>query len=179
MRGFRANLEIIRPSVTRTDLLARLRERILAFAASRLGRESAEDLTQEVLIVLHEKYAHLDRIEDLLPLSLQIVRFKIMAARRKMMRRGENQPVSVDDLPLADPAPDPEQENERRERVERLAASIARLGDRCRELFRLKLLGMSFGEIREEMNAASINTVYTWDLRCREQLKVLLEGRPN
>lgn len=165
--------------MTQAELLARLRERILAFAASRIGRESAEDLTQEVLIVLHEKYAHLDRIEDLLPLSLQIVRFKILAARRKMVRRGENQPVSVDDLPLAHPGPDPEQENERRERVEQLAAAVARLGDRCRELFRLKLLGMSFGEIRKEMEAGSINTVYTWDLRCREQLKALLEGRSN
>jgi len=47
----------------RDDLLARLRERIFRFAASRLQRDAAEDLAQEVLLVLHEKYAALDRVE--------------------------------------------------------------------------------------------------------------------
>ena len=42
----------------RAQLLERLRERILAFAASRNARDQAEDLVQEVMIVLHEKYAH-------------------------------------------------------------------------------------------------------------------------
>ena len=66
-------------SVDREYILARLRERIVAFAASHLSRDAAEDLAQEVLLLLHEKYAHLERVEDLLPLSLQIVRFKIMS----------------------------------------------------------------------------------------------------
>ena len=75
--------------MSRDDILARLRERIVLFAASHLSRDVAEDLAQEVLMLLHEKYAHLDRLEDLLPLSLQIVRFKIMSLRRKAVRRGE------------------------------------------------------------------------------------------
>ena len=91
----------------RDDLLARLRERIFRFAASRLQRDAAEDLAQEVLLVLHEKYAALDRVEDLLPLSLEIARFKIMGARRKTVRRGEHTQVSVDDLPLASDEADP------------------------------------------------------------------------
>ena len=40
-----------------------------------------------------------------------------------------------------------------------------------REIFRLKLLGRSFSEIQKEMGAASINTVYTWDARCRKHLE--------
>src|SRR5258706_14963661 len=88
-------------AVERDDLLARLRERIFRFAASRLSRDLAEDLAQEVLLVLHEKYPTLDRVEDLLPLSLEIARFKIMAARRKIVRRGEHTQGSGDDLPLA------------------------------------------------------------------------------
>ena len=160
----------------RAQLLERLRERILAFAASRMARDAAEDLVQEVMIVLHEKYAHLDRLEDLLPLSLQIVRFKMLGAQRKVYRRGEHNRLSVDDLPLADPAPDPEREAAHREQVARIAAAMAELGERCRELFRLKLAGHSFGEIQRRMEAASINTVYTWDLRCRQELLRRLGG---
>ena len=70
-------------SVGREEVLSKLRERIVRFAASHLSRDAAEDLAQEVLMLLHEKYAHLERVEDLLPLSLQIVRFKIMSLRRK------------------------------------------------------------------------------------------------
>ena len=48
--------------------------------------ENAQDLTQEVLLVLHEKYPTVDRVEELLPLSLEIARFKIVGARRKIVR---------------------------------------------------------------------------------------------
>ncbi|MCZ6780907.1 MAG: hypothetical protein O7C73_04615 [Nitrospirae bacterium] len=51
----------------RDEILARLRERIVAFAASRISKEAAEDLAQEVLIVLHEKYAHVtEMVEQLI-----------------------------------------------------------------------------------------------------------------
>jgi RNA polymerase sigma-70 factor (ECF subfamily) len=123
--------------VSRDDILSRLRERIVVFAASHLSRDVAEDVAQEVLIVLHEKYAHLDRLEDLLPLSLQIVRFKIMSLRRKAARRGEYTQVSVTDIPLP---------------------------------------GKTFPEIQKIMGAAAINTVYTWDHRCRKNLLDLLGG---
>ena len=81
--------------MTRADQLTRLRERIFRFAASRIATDRAEDLAQEVLIVLEEKYPHLDRLEDLLPLSLQIMRFKMTAMLRKSHRRGESTSVSV------------------------------------------------------------------------------------
>jgi RNA polymerase sigma-70 factor (ECF subfamily) len=161
----------------RNDILEQLRERIVAFAASRLSRDSAEDLAQEVLMVLHDRYAHVERLEELLPLSLQIVRFKIMGARRKIMRRGENSQISVDDLPLADPEPGPESIAQGRELVERLQQALPRLGERCRELMKYKLQGRTFPEIQRLMNAASINTVYTWDLRCRKQLLEIMGGR--
>jgi RNA polymerase sigma-70 factor, ECF subfamily len=164
-----------RTILDRDHTLALLRERIVHFAASRLSRDAAEDLAQEVLIVLHEKYAHVDRIEDLLPLSLQIVRYKIMGARRKMVRRGEHSQVSVDDLPLAGTA-DTERETERRLTVERLRSAFPKLGERCRELLKYKLQGKTFPEIQVLMKAASINTVYTWDFRCRKHLTELMGG---
>jgi len=162
--------------VDREYILARLRERIVAFAASHLSRDTAEDLAQEVLLLLHEKYAHLDRPEDLLPLALQIVRFKILSTRRKAARRGEYTQVSVTDVPLPDPGANPAVLAERREFMERLTAAMRGLGDRCRELMRLKLQGKTFPEIQKIMGAGAINTVYTWDHRCRKNLLEAMGG---
>lgn len=161
----------------RDEILARLRERIVAFAASRISRDVAEDLAQEVLIVLHDKYPEVTRIEELLPLSLQIMRFKMAGLRRKVQRRGEAGNVSVDEIQLPDFGNSPEIYAQREEMTRRLTAAIEKLPPRCKELFRLKLLGKTFAEIQEELDAGSINTVYTWDSRCRKNLLDLMGGR--
>lgn len=160
----------------RDQILLKLRERIVAFAASHVQGDIAEDLAQEVLILLHEKYHHVDRLEELVPLSLRIARFKIMSLRRKSQRRGEYTQVSVTDIQLPDLEADPATLVERKLMLERLTQAVAQLGDRCRELLRLKLQGKSFGEIQKRMGAQSINTVYTWDHRCRQQLLDLMGG---
>jgi RNA polymerase sigma-70 factor (ECF subfamily) len=163
----------------REQILERLRERIVRFAASRLSRDGAEDLAQEVLLVLHEKYPALDRVEDLLPLSLEIARFKIMGARRKTHRRGEDTQVSVDDLPLASHDADAFTQASHRENLQRLEEALVELGERCRELMRWKLEGYSFPEIQKRMGVGSLNTLYTWDFRCRKQLLERLGGEWN
>jgi len=162
--------------VGREEVLSKLRERIVRFAASHLSRDAAEDLAQEVLMLLHEKYAHLERVEDLLPLSLQIVRFKIMSLRRKNVRRGEYSQVSITDLPLPDLDSNPADFVERKEMLERLERAVAQLGGRCRELIRLKLEGKTFPEIQKIMGVGAINTIYTWDHRCRKNLLELMGG---
>jgi RNA polymerase sigma-70 factor, ECF subfamily len=154
----------------RDEILTRLRERIVAFAASRTERDVAEDLAQDVLIVLEEKYAHVEAIEELVPLAMQIMRFKMVALRRKLVRRGETGSVSVDDMQLPDSGADLATVVEKRELLDRVASAMSHMGDRCRELFRLKLLGRSYADIQKEFGAASINTVYTWDARCRREL---------
>jgi RNA polymerase sigma-70 factor (ECF subfamily) len=163
-------------AISRDEILEKLRERIVGFAASRLQRDAAEDLAQEVLILLHQKYGHLERLEDLLPLSLQIVRFKMMAYRRKAQRRGEYTQVPVDETQVADGAADPQAAAEQREMRERLIAAVSKTGDRCRKLFALKLEGRSYAEIQVILGAGSINTVYTWDFRCRKHLMELMGG---
>jgi RNA polymerase sigma-70 factor, ECF subfamily len=165
----------------RSEMLSRLRERIVRYAASQLQGspigDQAQDLAQEVLMVLHEKYSELDRIEDLLPLSLEIARLKIWAARRKIHRRGEDRQIQVDDLPtLADAGADAFEQASHHERVARLESALAELGERCRELFRLKLEGYTFAEIQVRLKVASLNTLYTWDFRCRKQLLERLGG---
>ncbi len=126
--------------------------------------------------MIEEKYARLERIEDLVPLSLQIARFKLVAMRRKMMRRGEHTAVAAEDADLRARDPDPETAASRHEQLTLLEDGLKSLGDRCRELFRLKLEGNGFAEIQKRMKAATINTVYTWDLRCRKQLLERLKG---
>lgn len=160
----------------REEILVRLRERIVAFAASRIAGDVAEDLAQEVLMLLHEKYAHVERLEELLPLSLQILRFKMMAVHRKAERRGERGSISLDDVQVADLGPDPGVYLERKEMLERMRRAMSGLCERCRQLMRLKLEGKNFAEIQKEMGARSINTVYTWDFRCRKELLDLLDG---
>ncbi len=169
----------------RDEILTRLRERIVRYAASQLQGSStgdqAQDLAQEVLIVLHEKYPELYRLEDLLPLSLEIARLKIWAARRKSARRGEDRQIPVDELPLAASGADPFEQASHSERAARLEAALAELGERCRELFRLKLEGYTFPEILavfkvSRLQVATLNTLYTWDFRCRKQLLERLGG---
>lgn len=160
----------------RDHILSGLRERILAFATSRISRDHAEDLTQDVLSLLHEKYAHVTDLTELVPLAFQILRFKMLDAHRKALRRGEYNQASVEDLPLVDPADDPAMQLDQKQRVDRLMAALAKLGERCRELFKWKLEGKSFPEIQKLMGQSSVNTIYTWDLRCRKQLLVLMGG---
>ena len=166
-----------RVSGSREELLGKLRERIVGFAASRMQRDAAEDLAQEVLIVLHEKYGDLDRLEDLLPLSLQIARFKMVAYRRKALRHGESTQVQADEMQLSDGRTDALSALEQREARERLLTAISRLGGRCRKLLAMKLEGKSFAEMQAILGAGSINTVYTWDFRCRQQLIEAIEAR--
>lgn len=160
----------------RDHILANLRERILAFATLRVSRAQAEDLTQEVLVVLHEKYLNVTDLTELVPLAFQVLRFKLLDAHRKSLRRGEYNQESVDDLPLADPGDDPATQLDQKQRVDRLLAAMAQLGERCRRLFKWKLEGNSFPEIQKLMGQTSINTIYTWDLRCRKQLLNLMGG---
>ena len=160
----------------RDQILISLRERILAFATLRVSRDHAEDLAQEVLVVLHDKYPRVTELTELVPLAFQVLRFKMLDAHRKSLRRGEYNQESVEELPLADPGDDPATQLDQKQRVDRMLAALSQLGQRCRELFKWKLEGKSFPEIQELMSQTSINTIYTWDLRCRKQLLSLMGG---
>ncbi len=163
-----------RPPTERESVLSALRERIVAYAASRLSRDAAEDLAQEVLLVIHEKYGEVRAAEELFPLAMQILRFKMMALYRKSARHGDQ--VSVDDVPLAGDGDSPEDYARKRELSVRLAEAVKNLGADCRKMMRLKLEGRTFAEIQALMGARTINTVYTWDFRCRKRLLELMGG---
>ncbi|HKR78293.1 MAG TPA: sigma-70 family RNA polymerase sigma factor [Nitrospira sp.] len=160
----------------RDTILTSLRERIVAFATLRVSRDHAEDLAQDVLVLLHDKYSHVVELTELVPLAFQVLRYKMLDAHRKALRRGEYNQESVENLDVAASGGTPEAQLDQKQRVERLVAALSRLGERCRELFRWKLEGKSFPEIQRLMGQKSVNTIYTWDLRCRKQLLSLMGG---
>ena len=160
----------------RDTILTSLRERIVAFATLRVSRDHAEDLAQDVLALLHDKYSHVAELTELVPLAFQVLRYKMLDAHRKALRRGEYNQESVENLDIAASGGTPETQLDQKQRVERLVAALSRLGERCRELFRWKLEGKSFPEIQRLMGQKSVNTIYTWDLRCRKQLLSLMGG---
>jgi RNA polymerase sigma-70 factor (ECF subfamily) len=45
------------------------------------------------------------------------------------------------------------------------------MGDRCREIFSLKIQGLSFIDIQKRLKVGSLNTLYSWDFRCRKELQ--------
>jgi RNA polymerase sigma-70 factor (ECF subfamily) len=115
-------------------------------------------------------------MEDLLPVALQTTRFKMMAVRRKQVRHGDLTSVPVDEMPLTDGRASQEDEFDQKQQRERLARAIEGLGDRCRQILKWKLAGKGFAEIQLLLKVESINTVYTWDHRCRKQLLELMGG---
>jgi RNA polymerase sigma-70 factor (ECF subfamily) len=156
--------------MTRTELLTRIRERIVAYGTSRVGQESAEDLAQETLMLLENKYAHLDQEGDLLPVAIRTMSFKMKSFRRGVGRqRLSDKPA--DEMPIADGRPNASEELERKEFKKRFELSLEKLGDRCRRLLLLKLEGHRLTAIREMLGAANMQQVYTWDFRCRQDLR--------
>lgn len=145
-----------------------------------MSGDAAEDLAQEVLLLLATKYADLTDPEDMVPVAFKIIRFKMMAHMRKVGRHGEVAMTAHDgtSMDFADPVAwqDPEDQLRRRELSERLTVAMRQLTGRCRALFRLKLEGHRFAEIQKALGARSINTVYTWDARCRDRLLELMGG---
>ena len=160
----------------RDEILAKIRERMVAFVTSRVSGPIAEDLAQEVLMLLHVKYPHVTALSELLPLSFRILRLKMMAARRKSIRRREEDSVTIDDDFAGRADNSPESLVARQKMLERLGQALTQLSERCQTMFRWKLMGKCFPEIQELMGQKSINTIYTWDSRCRQQLLTLMGG---
>ena len=130
------------------ELLGRIRPRLVAWVAARLGlllgsRMEAEDIVQEVLARAYQAlprfeprgrrpfYAWLYRIADN---RLRAWRERLGAAKRGLPREREI------DSAVAESTASPSAVAERAEDAERLLAELARLPDRYREILRLRRL---------------------------------------
>ena len=127
-------------------------------------------------MLLHEKYPVVTSPSELLPLSFRILRLKMLDLRRRSMRRGEDNARRIDDDFADAAAGNPESLLARQRMLERLGSAMVALGERCQTLFRWKLQGKTFPEIQQLMRQKSINTIYTWDRRCRQRLLELMGG---
>ncbi len=169
----------------RDEVLARVRARVLGAARARLSPADAEDLTQEALVLLTTKYAHVTAAEELVALGVRIVALKRAAFWRKGARRqkldgtpaGPVEPGGADPLEtIPGAAPDPEATAIARQRLSAFIEAATRLDGRCREILRRKLQGASFVEIASELGRP-VGTVYSWDHRCHRRLKEMLGDR--
>jgi len=168
----------------REPVLAIVRRRVLAFARRRLSPADAEDLTQEVMLLLATKYAHVSAPEELVALGVRSAALKAMAHWRKLARRrvlgeielpaGDLDASPADRTP--DDAPDAEAGAIARQRLALFIQAADQLDGRCREILRRKLEGASYVEIAAELGRP-VNTVYSWDHRCHKRLRALLGSR--
>jgi RNA polymerase sigma-70 factor (ECF subfamily) len=154
----------------RDRILEQIRARILRWATSKMGVERAQDLAQEVMIVLIEKYSHLDDVEDLLPVAFQTAKFKWVAQIRKIRRRGEDQYLPIEESILASREPGPDDQILERERRQALLTAVGRLTGQCQELLTLQLAGTSLIEIIRQLGVPS-GTIYARSNRCRKALR--------
>jgi RNA polymerase sigma factor (sigma-70 family) len=163
-------------TLTRDAALASLRLRILSAARRGVSPADAEDLTQEVLLLLTTKYAEVEDPGQLVALALGILRKKRADLWRKSARRGEASAEDATEVPLAHGGPLPDTVAADRERLRLFTDAAAQLEGRCREILRRKLEGLSFVEIAAELGRP-VNTVYSWDFRCHQRLRKLLGDR--
>jgi RNA polymerase sigma factor (sigma-70 family) len=165
----------VEPAAT-PEPIEEIRERILASAASRMSRSDAEDLAQDVVTILLVKYADVKDPADLLRLAYDIL-FKLRIGwYRRRIRRGEDTAESVDDVPLADRADDPETALLRKEFAERVGKAIRSLGEPCRTILRLKLEGQDTDYIMKAIRAGTKNALFIRLKRCRDLLDEKLGG---
>jgi RNA polymerase sigma-70 factor (ECF subfamily) len=163
-------------TVARSEILSRIRERIVIFGTSRIGRDGAEDVAQDTLMLLERKYAGLDEEVDLLRIAIRTMDLKMKSWRRGVVRK-RLADTPVDEMPLSDSRPGAAEELEKKQFKQRFETALAKLGDRCRRLLYLKLEGKRLPEIRQMLGADNMQQLYTWDFRCRQDLKKwLTEG---
>jgi RNA polymerase sigma factor (sigma-70 family) len=154
-----------------------LRQRILAYLVSKgVGRQTAEDLTQDSLVTLidlvrrePERYA----LERLVPAAITTARNKLLNYWKKKSTRGESESLSEND-PAAGEAFDPEREA----RFSELREAIQRLGAECRKVLYLKyFLRYSSREIAERLprpgqkKPPTENAVNVRTSRCIQELR--------
>jgi len=152
----------------RDQILQALNARIVGYTTSKLRMTSAdaEDLAQEVLVVLVQKYSHLEALEDLLPLAVTILHNKCRNLTRKSWRRKE-EPIAEELWEY--PGLSPENLSLSREQQRQLADAVRRLKPKCRQLLRFHLEGQKLKDIARSLGEPEGTVNARWS-RCRKAL---------
>lgn len=169
----------------KSEDLEKLRVRIRSYAASKQGGQAAEDITQEVLVVLAEKEKALGsplKFNDAMGFAVETLKYKCLEHGRRA--RKDSREIPVDDFSThpgfvvdADQYVTLEQKQEQKQLLERLKKGIRRLPERCQKLIKFDLERLDTKTISVQLNI-SVGNVWTTRSRCYEKLKqiVTLEG---
>ena len=156
-------------------IIVLLRERLVRFGQSKVGREAAEDLTHDTLMLLPEKYPGVERVSDLVPLATRIMQLKVMDYRRGEFRRHEHTRQDPEDVDIPDLGLRPDEILEAKEFAARMAAAMARLGPKCRQILLFRIDGASTEQIQKRLGNISAETVNMRVFHCRQRLRQLME----
>src|ERR1044072_287802 len=147
-----------------------IRKRIIDFAITKLGTTMAEDIAQECMVLLLEKYPYVRDRAGMIKVAITIARNKIWECFRQKKRIAEMPEERIDDADI-------HRELERPQVADHILRAIVRLGEKCRSLLKLKLLEeKGSADIQRILGVNSINTIYTWERRCFKQLIEILGG---
>ena len=151
--------------------LEELRPKVLRYCASRLADvETAQDVTQEVLLAVHVASVR-DPALDVLPYAFGIASNKVADVYRKRARRPEQ--LTADLPEVVDPYDGPESTAMRRDEVRQVRRLLEGLTPRARELLLLRTAGLT-AEQAGEVVGLSPGAVRVAQHRALNQLREAL-----
>lgn len=135
-----------------------------------IAPDAAEDLVQDALV---RAYRYLRTCAD--PDRFEVWVFRILRnAAMDWLKDIRRRAVSVEDVPLHHPGPDPEDTAHRSELRDRLAGGLAQLPPDLKDAFLMKHLeGLSYQEM-QQITGASLSALKMRVLRARDLLRETL-----
>lgn len=149
--------------------LETVRQNVKHYVARR-NPEWAEDIAQDVLLVIHLRYPQLTEMADLNPVAITIARNKLFEYQRN--KHKETQLDERFDTRDTESRSVEEQLIDRAAAV-RLQRAISRLGDDCQRLLRMFLDGKNTADMKRILGIGD-SAFYTRLCRCRQRLGVAM-----
>jgi RNA polymerase sigma factor (sigma-70 family) len=135
----------------------------------------AEDLAQDTIVLLMDKYKEKTELVDLVPLGIAVMKNKIGDLHRSSGFRAAKGGVDAQTASVASKDPRPDQVFEKNERTALLAAAVGRLSEDCRELLKFRVQGMSTEQIHKHRPDWKLANVNLRIHRCKEVLRGFME----
>ena len=155
----------------RNRVFGNLLKRMAGAISRRFGRERAQDMAQRLMMVLLRKYPEVKDETELTRLAFKIKGFISLEELADMSRSVQEPEDGWRDL--ADSGVTAERAVIRRQLADCLAASILKLGERCRELIAYRLRDLESTEISKRLKL-SVSTLYVTEMRCNRRLKEIM-----
>jgi RNA polymerase sigma-70 factor (ECF subfamily) len=163
----------------RERVLKLVYDRIVAYlASSPRARHVAEDLAQDVMVVLMERYGHIESEDELRNIAYQTARWKIISYLRLKDSAVSFAGVDVTEVQLPAESGNPAEAMERKEIAQRLASALREIGEPCRTLLHMFFAKKS----GREMAATLMQTeraVASRLARCKRTVANIIRGEVN